>query len=276
VATSGASFFRSVGAAFGVAVFGTIFAGRLGDELTAALRGRPVPPGVTVTGLREDPPGVAELPPQTRGAVLDAYSSAITDVFLFAAPVVVLAFVMACLLKAEPLRGSVRTPEASETLVNHPVERSSADEVRRALSLLGTREGRRDLYVRIAERSGMELRPAACWMVLRISRYGSVEPALLAHRAGLPRQVVADAARQLEERGLALREGLPLVLTTAGRGVADRLSAAREDSLAELLGDWWTPGRPRELTDLVHELNAELCGSDEEIPREPGPEHGRA
>lgn len=269
VATSGASFFRSVGAAFGVAIFGSIFAGRLGDELTAALRGRSLPPGVSVTGLKEDPRGVAALPPQTREAVLAAYSSAITDVFVFAAPVVLVAFVMALLLREDPLRGSVRTPEASETLVSHPVERSSADEVRRALSSLGSREGRRDLYVRIAERSGVELRPAACWMVLRISRDGSVEPALLAHRVGLPRAVVADAARQLEERGLALREGMALVLTTAGHEVADRLAAAREASLAELLGDWWTPDRPRELTELVHELSRELCGADEELPREP-------
>ncbi|WP_394813505.1 MDR family MFS transporter [Streptomyces hazeniae] len=269
VATSGASFFRSVGAAFGVAVFGTLFAGRLGDELSAALRGRALPPGVSVAGLQEDPRGVAALPPQARSAVLEAYSTAITDVFLFAAPVVLVAFVLSLLLREDPLRGSVRTPEASETLVNHPVERSSADEVRRALSVLGTREGRRDLYARIADRSGVELRPAACWMVLRIRRYGSVEPALLAHRVGLPRAVVAEAARELEERGLALREGVPLVLTAAGYDVAERLAAAREASLAELLGDWWTADRPHELSELVHELGQELCGADEEIPRRP-------
>ncbi|CAM5232700.1 EmrB/QacA family drug resistance transporter OS=Streptomyces fumanus OX=67302 GN=GCM10018772_01470 PE=4 SV=1 [Streptomyces fumanus] len=47
VATSGATFFRSIGASFGVAVFGTIFAGRLTDQLTDAFRGRPLPPGVS-------------------------------------------------------------------------------------------------------------------------------------------------------------------------------------------------------------------------------------
>lgn len=43
VATSGATFFRSIGASFGVAVFGTIFTNRLTDKLAAALAGHPLP-----------------------------------------------------------------------------------------------------------------------------------------------------------------------------------------------------------------------------------------
>lgn len=44
VATSGATFFRSIGASFGVAIFGTIFTNRLGDQLSAALAGVALPP----------------------------------------------------------------------------------------------------------------------------------------------------------------------------------------------------------------------------------------
>ncbi|AXK34922.1 MFS transporter [Streptomyces armeniacus] len=267
VATSGASFFRSIGASFGVAVFGTVFTGRLGDYLGAALRGRELPEGVSATSLQHDPRAVGTLPPDTREAVLRAYSSAITDVFLYAAPVVLIAFILACLLKEEPLRRSVLSPDESETLAANPVERSSADEVRRALSLLSTRQGRRDLYARIAARAGVDLRPAACWMLLRVARHGAVEPALLADHGVVPRPVIADAARQLEERGLAVREGLALVLTAAGSGTAARLARAREDSLAELLGDWWSADRPQELTELVRELNAELGGAESECPR---------
>lgn len=43
VATSGATFFRSIGASFGVAIFGTVFASRLGDNLVAVLSGRQLP-----------------------------------------------------------------------------------------------------------------------------------------------------------------------------------------------------------------------------------------
>lgn len=54
VATSGATFFRSIGASFGVAIFGTIFASRLGDQLTDAFRGAALPPGVSVDTLKAD------------------------------------------------------------------------------------------------------------------------------------------------------------------------------------------------------------------------------
>ena len=78
--------------------------------------------------------------------------------------------------------------------------------------------------------------------------------------------VIMAASRQVEERRLARREGLDLVLTDTGRETADRLAKAREESLAELLGDWWGPDRPTDLVRLVEELNAELCGSDAERP----------
>jgi len=279
VATSGATFFRSIGASFGVAVFGSIFAGRLGTELAATLRGRGLPPGVTPGSLQHDPRSVGRLPPGLRHGVLGAYSTAITDVFLYAAPVVAFAFVLAWFLREDPLRRSVRTPDGSETLSVNPVERSSADELCRALSVLSTRAGRRDLYADIAGRAGVELRPASCWLMLRIDHYGAVQPALLADRTSLPWELLASAARELEECGLAVREGLPLVFTGEGERVAARLRSAREDALGELLGDWWSPERPRDLTELVRELNREFGGSESECPRTGGElteQHGQA
>ncbi len=267
VATAGATFFRSIGASVGVSVFGAIFANVLADRMADALRGRALPPGVDAEGLRADPRAVGALPPEVREGVLGVYSSSITDVFLWAVPVVLAAFVLSWFLREDPLRDSVRSPEGSEVVPPNPVERSSRDEVARALSLLGTRQGRRDLYRRVDERAGTDLRPASCWMMLRIHRYGSVEPALLADRGAVPLEVTLEAARELEERGLAVREGLPLVSTDQGRAVADRLAAARQECLAELLGDWWTPDRPTDLTELVRRLNEETGGTERECPR---------
>ncbi|OSC54860.1 hypothetical protein B5180_40600, partial [Streptomyces sp. BF-3] len=73
------------------------------------------------------------------------------------------------------------------------------------------------------------------------------------------------------ERGLARREGLQMILTDAGAEAVVRLSQAREDSLAELLGDWWGPERPTDLVTLVHELTAEVSGSTRERPNSPTP-----
>ncbi|MGC5035358.1 DHA2 family efflux MFS transporter permease subunit [Streptomyces sp. DT190] len=269
VATSGATFFRSIGASFGVAVFGTVFTGRLGDQLTDAFRGAPLPPGASVDALEADPRGIAALPPDLRPPALEAYATAITDVFLYAAPVALAGFVLAWFLREDRLRGSVTVPDGTQTLASNPVERSSHDEVCRALSVLGTREGRREIYRRITARAGYDLLPAASWLLLRIRRYGSVEPGVLAERGPVQLSVIMEAARQVEERRLALRQGLDLMLTDQGREVAERLAQAREDSLSELLGDWWGPDRPTDLEQLVRELNGELCGARRERPDSP-------
>ncbi len=268
VATSGATFFRSIGASFGVAIFGTIFASRLGDKLADAFRGAALPPGVSADTLKADPRGIGALPPALRPDAIHAYASSITDVFLYAAPVALLAFLLAWFLKEDRLRGSVTAPDATQTLASNPVERSSRDEVCRALSVLGTREGRREIYRRITERAGYDLLPASSWMLLRVRKYGRVEPAHLAERSPVPLSTVMAAARQVEERHLAVREGPDLVLTDRGRDVAERLAQARQDSLAELLGDWWGPDRPTDLVRLVRELTGELCGSERERPHD--------
>ncbi|GAA2280890.1 MFS transporter [Streptomyces atrovirens] len=268
VATSGATFFRSIGASFGVAIFGTIFASRLGSELADAFRGTRLPPGVSADSLEADPRGIAALPPALRPPALDAYATAITDVFLYAVPIALLGFALAWFLKEDRLRASVTAPDVTETLASNPVERSSYDEVCRALSVLGTREGRREIYRKITDRAGYDLLPATSWLLLRIRKHGSVEPARLAERSPIPLNVVLEAARQAEIRHLAVRRGLDMVLTDEGRQVTERLARAREESLAELLGDWWGPDRPTDLVRLVHELNDELCGSQSERPHD--------
>ncbi|MFF8943400.1 MDR family MFS transporter [Streptomyces sp. NPDC014864] len=268
VATSGATFFRSIGASFGVAIFGTVFASRLGDKLAASFAGLRLPAGASPDALASDPRGIAALPPALRPAALHAYASAITDVFLYAAPVALLGFLLSWFLKEDKLRGSVTAPDVTETLATNPVERSSYDEVCRALSVLGTREGRREIYREITERAGYDLQPASSWLLLRIKKCGWVEPAELAERSPVPLGVILGAVRQIEERRLGERRGLDLVLTDRGREAAERLAAAREESLAALLGDWWGPDRPTDLVQLVRELTDEMCGSDSERPHD--------
>ncbi|MFD4722948.1 DHA2 family efflux MFS transporter permease subunit [Streptomyces sp. NPDC058423] len=266
VATSGATFFRSIGASFGVALFGTVFTSRLRELLAEALAGRTLPPGTSPERLAADSHTIALLPPGLRRAVIQAFSTSITDVFLYAAPVVVVGFVLAFFLREDKLRGSVTAPEASETIAPNPVQRSSYDECARALSVLGSREGRKAVYARITAGSGLDISPASSWLLLRIKRHGLVEPSRLAEATDVPIRAVTDASREVEERGLARREGLSLMLTDKGVDATAKLSAAREESMAELLGDWWGPDRPTDLAQLVKELTAELCGSDGERP----------
>ncbi|MEU4272257.1 MFS transporter [Streptomyces sp. NPDC026092] len=271
VATSGATFFRSIGASFGVAVFGTIFTNRLRTKLDDALAGQTLPPGTGPEQIAADPRAIDALPPDLQQSVVHAYSTSITDVFLYAAPVVLVAFVVAWFLKEDKLRGSVTAPDTSQTLASNPVERSSYEECARALSVLGSREGRKAIYEKITAKAGLDLLPAASWLVLRIRRHGTVEPARLAETTPVPLRAITEASRQVEECHLARREGLQLILTEEGLATAIKLAKAREESLAELLGDWWGPDRPTDLVQLVEELTAELSGSDAERPHSPEP-----
>ncbi len=276
VATSGATFFRSIGASFGVAIFGTVFTHQLDDELASSLAGVTLPADAGIPQLEADPRAIGALPADLRPRVLDAYATAITDVFLYAVPVVLIAFVLSWFLREDTLRASVTAPDVTETLASNPVHRSSHEEVARALTVLGSREGRRHVYEKITAKAGYDLLPASSWLLLRINKYGSAEPALLAERVNVPLKVITDAARQVEERGLAVRDGLPLVLTAQGREAAAKLSDARQESLAELLGDWWGPDRPTDLVKLVEEINTELCGSDAEEPYDAEPRRDHA
>ncbi|MEU1190359.1 MFS transporter [Streptomyces sp. NPDC005859] len=261
VATSGVTFFRSMGSAFGVAVFGTVFTGRLDDKLRGAFSGSAPPE--KAAALEADPRAIAGLPPELRPPALHAYATSITDVFLYAAPIVLLAFALSWLLKEDRLRGSVTAPDLAQALSAHPVHRSSREEVQRALSVLGSREGRRGIYEKITAKAGYDLVPASSWLLLRALRpERSLSLTRLAEYSQVPLPVIQAALQQIEQQHLATREGMDLLLTDAGHEAAAKLSAAREDAFAELLGDWWGPDRPTDLVELVEDLTSQLPGSN--------------
>ncbi len=108
VASSARMFFQQIGGSMGVALFGAVFARRLTDAMSARL------PGVhlSTSGGSFDPRTVSRLPAPVRHDVFYAISHAIQGVFFWAAPAGILLFVLACLIKEVPLRGSVPAAEA--------------------------------------------------------------------------------------------------------------------------------------------------------------------
>ncbi|MEW1862354.1 MFS transporter [Streptomyces sp. NBC_00669] len=267
-ATSGTTFFRSIGASFGVSVFGTVFTNQLSDKLGSALRGVRVPAGFDPARLQADPTAIAGLPSAIKAPVLHAYSQSITTVFLWAVPVALLGFVLAWLLREQPLRGSVTAPDANETFGTNPVERSSLDEIARCLSVLGNRETKRDLYIRVTDKAGADIHPATSWLLLRIAHQGEADPVELAEHATVPSAMIERSAVEAETRGFAVRDGNPLRLTESGKAMAARLGEARRNVLADLLGDW-DPSRHSELAALLTKLSGELCGGDHDRPERP-------
>ncbi|MEA2355333.1 MAG: hypothetical protein QOD61_1462 [Solirubrobacteraceae bacterium] len=110
-ATSTATFFRSVGGAFGVAVFGAIFASRLADQLVR------LPAAVTArlgSGVHLNPEQASHLPPAIHEQFLQAFAHALHGVFLWGAALSAVSFGLSWLLREVPLRTTLhRTAEVT-------------------------------------------------------------------------------------------------------------------------------------------------------------------
>ncbi len=103
VATSSVTFFRSMGGAFGTAIFGAVLSTRLAHYLAEAFAGTPAA-GSQVGGSLSNVAAIAALPPEVKAPVLESFVRALHDVFLTAIPFVALAFVVAFLIPEVPLR----------------------------------------------------------------------------------------------------------------------------------------------------------------------------
>jgi len=261
VATSGATFFRSIGGCFGVAIFGAIFASRLASELTTALAGVHLPPGFDVAKLHASPvSGTSQqLPPALHGVVVHAYALSIHSVFVAAVPVGLAAFVLAWFLPEVPLRATAEANDYGEGLGGTPTERSSAGELERALSKLADTDLRRRGYERLAQMAGLDLPAGSCWVLSRLARLGPVSGEELARQAGVPVEQGRPYVDKLVAADLVERRGGLLELTADGRRAADRLTAARHDGLARLCAGW-SPEQHADLAAMLNRLAGELLG----------------
>lgn len=116
-ATSGVTFFRSMGGAFGVAAFGTILNNRL-DYYVPRNVPHPVleslgSPSGNVLGRSRQ--AIEALPDLARVGVIQSFADSLQIVFLAAVPLAVVAFVMTWFLKDVPLREDVHVGGIAET-----------------------------------------------------------------------------------------------------------------------------------------------------------------
>jgi EmrB/QacA subfamily drug resistance transporter len=280
VATSGATFFRSIGGSFGVAIFGAIFSNRLTTTLHEQFpRGLPGALGSAGGGNAShvNPAAVAHLPPAIHNGFVHAYADALQTVFLAAVPVALVGFALTWLLREVPLRRTVETAGVGESFAV-PKPDDSVDEIARALSVLSRRDSRRRLYERLAARAGVELSPRAAWLLLRIADQAPVALDALAQRCGVDLQRLREPFAELYAAGLIERAGdghggepgadEPLVPTPAGRAIADRLVAVRRDRLEQLLAGW-SPEQHDELARLLGQLANDLAVDPGDAPPPP-------
>ena len=111
VATSGATFFRSIGGSFGTAIFGAIFANVLVGNLASHLHGITLPKGFSAADAT--PALLAHLPAAVHAGFVAGYAESIQTVFLIAVPIAALAFLAAWLIPQVELK---QWPEAGSAV----------------------------------------------------------------------------------------------------------------------------------------------------------------
>jgi EmrB/QacA subfamily drug resistance transporter len=102
VATSGATFFRSIGGSFGTAIFGAIFANVLVGNLAKHLHGVHLPAGFSSADAT--PALLSHLPAAVHTAFVSGYAESIQTVFIVAVPIAALAFLASWLIPQVELK----------------------------------------------------------------------------------------------------------------------------------------------------------------------------
>jgi EmrB/QacA subfamily drug resistance transporter len=113
VATSGATFFRSIGGSFGTAIFGAIFANVLVGNLASHLHGVGLPAGFSSANVT--PAALGHLPAAVHAGFVSGYAESIQTVFLVAVPIAALAFLASWLIPQVELRQWAPAASAAPT-----------------------------------------------------------------------------------------------------------------------------------------------------------------
>ena len=274
VATSGATLFRSIGGSVGTAVLGSIFSNRLTSELSSALPRSTA--GSLGTGASLNTAALRKLPGPLHATYLTAFTNALSTVFEVAAGVAAVAFLLSWALQQRPLRDTVAAATGVGESFAMPRQTDSLAEASRALSVMVGRDRRRELVAALAQRAGVDLSPAACWLIIRLQEDPRANIAQLCQDFDIPLEVGERALRELDERALLERDpaagdgrGRVVGLTPEGRDIASRLVEERRASLARLC-DGWKPDDNDELAGLLTRLARELaCQPDEQMAAAP-------
>jgi hypothetical protein len=112
IATASIQFFRTIGATFGTAMFGSLLTWRLTAELAERLGGSAH--DISSSALLAGTIGLTDLPPQTVQAVRLALGASLHTAFLMGLPLMGLALVAALALKELPLRTTSYVQEAGD------------------------------------------------------------------------------------------------------------------------------------------------------------------
>lgn len=268
VATSGVTFFRTMGSAFGASIFGSLYANFLADRLPAAVAESP---GVSPADLAS-PSELHQLDDAVIAPIVNAYAGALSDVFLWAVPVALLAFVLALFLPQVRL-GNDLAPSANDLGGGFGApEALSNDEVlgRRIANLLyGTR---RDLVLDLLGSDTDGLDAARIWALVQVHGLTvadrKADVTQIAHARGLPAAILEPAFAALIVDGFAEGSVHDLRMTPAGHAaIAELRDRLRDWVLANLADiDPDPEAVSAAITRVVRRIVIERADSKEPLP----------
>ncbi|HEY7235583.1 MAG TPA: MDR family MFS transporter [Gemmatimonadaceae bacterium] len=260
--TSGATLFRLVGGSLGTAVLGALFSSSLTHALARAL-----PSSARVSGhgaLNQQT--MSQLSPALRDVYVHAFTVALGAIFVVAAAVALVGFLLAWLMPERALRQTVAAASAAGELGEAfamPADAGSEGYVLRGLCALAQRDVQRRHIVRVLERAGVDLAPRAACLLVRIDAHPMADPETLGGSRGANVVQVRSALADLRERGLITEASSDRRLrrwsvTSEGCATLSKIVAARRDHLAGLSAEWEPSRKEEDLTVLLRRLADEL------------------
>jgi EmrB/QacA subfamily drug resistance transporter len=257
IATSSATLFRSIGGSLGTAILGAIFSNRLAHELASQL-----PAGSGASSLASgqiNPAQVSSLPPALHDGYVHSFTDSLSTVFVIAALVVAVAFLLAWTLEERPLRKTIEDRDVGDAFAP-PQNTDSLNEITRELSRLVGRERTQRFIEGVIEDAEVDLTPAEGWILGRAQDGAIGAPALQA-RDPADQELLRQALGQLRTRGLVESSDPPARLTASGQEIRGDVISARRRSLEFLVSDW-EPQDPQ-VDAMIARLSEELAHSSQ-------------
>jgi EmrB/QacA subfamily drug resistance transporter len=223
VATSGVTFFRTIGRSFGAAIFGSLFANFLAARIPSALA-----VGGAPARAADSPQVLHALPPQLAAPIIDAYADSLGTVFLCAVPVAVVGFFVSLFLKEVRLR-EIETVSATDLGEGFGMPGTESPE--KILEVAVGRMFRDSPEIRLrslAQLPGCTLDVSQMWALLQIYRqnqvFGTATLNDIAVRLRLPYEVIEPTFDGLIRDGLVLGRAGRLWLTRTGMRQVEAIS----------------------------------------------------
>jgi EmrB/QacA subfamily drug resistance transporter len=252
-ATSGVTFFRTLGSSFGASIFGTIYSNYLSHRLPAAI----AQAGHVSLADAANPAALHALPASSREPIMHAYADALHYVFVWAVPVAIVAFLLALFLPQVAMRDTARSV-ATDTGDGFglPESPNSDDQLEKIIARVLRK---RTAGAEVLARSNSTLDLATAWGLLQIYLHGPMinQPARqsdLEAVIGIPAGVLTSYIDDLAASGYLRRDADMLMLTDRGATEVGTITTAYVDWVLEQLAPW-LPDQPEQRNRVATTLN---------------------